>query len=302
MNHRLNIARKLFVAIATPVCLMLSAPGHGAGLKDFLSNRSGAQKENKPEAGSSAASAGSGQSQIRGLPTIAGATPDTDEEIQIGEGIAGIVLGTTKIWNNPKAQKYINLIGRNIAQNSERKEFPWAFAIIDTHSINSFAVPGGIVLVTRSLYQMMETEDELAAILAHDIAHINRHHYDKVIKQQKVALSSNTAAGKDSVIAKKLVAIGAELLSHGLDKDAEFEADRDAMVLAARAGYDASSILTVLEKLRAKPASDDSMQLLSKTHPAPAERIQKLKAISSQEIKAAAIMSPAAQRINQDGN
>lgn len=300
MKRRLNTA--LCLALAAPLCLVPGSPSHGAGLSDFLG---GTHKENKPESASGPASKDAGQTQIRGLHAIAG-TPDLDEEIQIGEGVAGTVLGATKLWNNPKAQKYINLIGCGVAQNSERKELPWVFAIIDTLSVNAFATPGGMVLVTRGLYQMMETEDELAAVLAHEIAHVNRQHYYTVIKRQKAALfASNTTqkeAERDSAIAKKLIGVGAELLAHGLDKDAEFEADRDAMVLAARAGYDSSSILTTLEKLRAKSANDDSMQLLFMTHPAPSERIQKLKAISSREIEAAAVKSPAAQRINQDGS
>ena len=126
-----------------------------------------------------------------------------------------------------------------------------------------------------------------------------------MIKQQKLvqfgASFVQKETGKDNAIAQKLVGMGAELIARGLDKDAEFEADRDAMVLAARAGYDSSSILAVLEKLHGKLASDNSVQLLFKTHPAPAERIQRLSAAVTPELELAAVTSPAANRISTPG-
>lgn len=236
--------------------------------------------------------------------TLAG-SQTADEEIIIGEGVAGTVLGAAKAWNNPKAQGYINRVGSYIAQQSERKELPWAFVIIDTPSINAFAAPGGIVLVTRGLYQMLETEDELASVLAHEIAHVNRQHHYNVIKQQKlVELGANVAQAsvtRNSDLSKRLASLGADVIARGLDKDAEFEADRDAIVLAARSGYDSASILATLERLHARSKSDDALQLLFTTHPAPADRIQKLSEINNADIEAAAIRSAAADRIRKDG-
>lgn len=236
---------------------------------------------------------------------LAPTATNANEEIAVGEGVAATVLGAAKPWANPEAQKYVNLIGRRIADHGERKELPWTFAIIDTSSINAFAAPGGIVLVTRGLYEILGSEDELAAILAHEIGHVQRQHHYKVIKQQKLvqfgASFVQKETGKDNAIAQKLVGMGTELIARGLDKDAEFEADRDAMVLAARAGYDSSSILAVLEKLHGKLASDNSVQLLFKTHPAPAERIQRLSAAVTPELELAAVTSPAANRISTPG-
>jgi beta-barrel assembly-enhancing protease len=232
-------------------------------------------------------------------------TQSAEEEIIIGEGVAGTVLGAAKVWNNLKAQSYINLIGGYIAQQSERKDLPWAFAIIDTSSINAFAAPGGIVLVTRGLYEMLQSEDELASVLAHEIAHVNRQHHYNVIKQQKVVEFGANLAQKDvsrnSAINRRLANVGADLIARGLDKDAEFEADRDAIVLAARSGYDSSAILATLERLHAMSKSDSAVQLLFTTHPAPADRIQKLSEISNADIEVAAVTSPAADRIRRDG-
>lgn len=239
------------------------------------------------------------------LVSALGANPTSDEEIVIGEGVAGTVLGAAKVWNNPKAQAYINRVGSYIAQQSERRDLPWAFVIIDTPSINAFAAPGGIVLVTRGLYDMLETEDELASVLAHEIAHVNRQHHYNVIKQQKVvefgAAVAQSSVTRNTDLSRRLASLGADVIARGLDKDAEFEADRDAIVLAARAGYDSSSILATLERLHARSKNDDALKLLFTTHPAPADRIQKLSEINNAEIDSAATRSAAADRIRSDG-
>ena len=81
--------------------------------------------------------------------------------------------------------------------------------------------------------------------------------------------------GEDK-IAKKVVGTGAEISARGLDKDAEFEADRMGMVLAARAGYDAFSLAEVLQTISLANKNDSSVALLFKTHPSPDERLAKL--------------------------
>lgn len=230
------------------------------------------------------------------------------EEIQIGEGVAATVLGAAPLWANASTQRYINLVGRSVADQSERRDLPWSFAVVDTVSINAFAAPGGIVLVTRGLYEILETEDELAAVLAHEIAHVNRRHHYNVIKQQSavevgasIAGSSLRGAAVEREVLGTLVHKGAEIMARGLDKGAEFEADADATVLAARAGYDSSALLAVLERLAARSAQHSSLELLFKTHPAPAERMREIGAVANDPIIAAAVTSEAADRIKRAG-
>jgi beta-barrel assembly-enhancing protease len=230
------------------------------------------------------------------------------EEIQIGEGVAASVLGAAPSWSNAGVQRYVNLVGRTVADQSERRDLPWSFAVLDTPSINAFAAPGGIVLVTRGLYEILETEDELAAVLAHEIAHVNRRHHYNVIKQQSavdlgasIAGRSLGGTGVEREAMGLLVRKGAEVMARGLDKGAEFEADADATVLAARAGYDSSALLAVLERLAARSAQHSSLELLFKTHPAPADRIREIGAVANDPIIAAAVTSEAADRIKRAG-
>ncbi len=72
-----------------------------------------------------------------------------DDEARSGDAIAAAVLGAAPVWRNPKVQSYVNLVGRNLARQVERKDVTWRFAVLDTPSVNAMAFPGGIVVVTR---------------------------------------------------------------------------------------------------------------------------------------------------------
>jgi predicted Zn-dependent protease len=298
-----RVCRAFAVVVLAGFAGLSGVPVGAQGLGNLLGGALDAVRGGTPAP--APAQRGGGSSLLGGVMSAMGLGQGGDEEVEVGEGIAATLLGVAKPWDNAKAQRYVNLIGRHIARSSERPALPWTFAIIDTPAVNAFAAPGGIVLVTRGLYQMLDTEDELAAVLAHEIAHVNRQHHYKVIQQQRMvqfgAEVARLGSGRNKALTDRMVGMGAELVARGLDKTAEFEADRDAAVLAARAGYDASSILVTLEKLNGKLATDSSVELLFATHPAPAERIQRLTEAANAEIEAAAVRSAAAQRIDQDG-
>jgi predicted Zn-dependent protease len=223
---------------------------------------------------------------------------NADEEARSGDAIAATVFGAAPAWRRPAAQTYLNLVGRNLARQVERQDVTWRFAVLDTPSINAMAFPGGIVVITRGLYELVTSEDELAAVLAHEIAHVNRRHQWKVIQQQKlVALAGNAVAKSDPGRAAELVAdLGTKLIARGLDKASEFEADRDGVVIAARAGYDSSALIAVMERLKALKAGADTALLFS-THPSPQDRIAALSEAVTAQVEAAAEPSAAAPRI-----
>ena len=206
--------------------------------------------------------------------------PSQAEEIALGREITGSVLGAAPLVKDEALQKYVNQVGRWVASQSERPDLPWKFGVIDSADLNAFAMPGGYVLVTKGLYQKMGNEAQLAGVLGHEIAHVVKKHQLKVLqKQQLVGYSASKLSsllGKKNKLAKKVVGTGAEISARGLDQEAEFEADRMGMVLAARAGYDAFSLAEVLQTISQTSQSDGSVALLFKTHPHPDERLAKL--------------------------
>jgi predicted Zn-dependent protease len=203
---------------------------------------------------------------------------DEPEEIAVGREVAGRTLGAAPLVPDPELQAYVNRVGRWIAMQSERPDLPWHFGVLDTASINAFAAPGGYVLITRGLYESLSSESQLAGVLGHEIGHIVQRHHIKVM-QQSAAVSAGARAvqrGDRGVLVNNLIGTGAEVMARGLDKSAEFEADRIGVVLAARAGYSPYGLVEVLHILAARSSNDASLALLFKTHPAPGERLTQL--------------------------
>jgi len=204
-----------------------------------------------------------------------------DDEVQIGRQIAGNLLGASPLVKNAALQHYVNQVGRWVALQSERPDLPWQFGVIDSTDINAFSAPGGYVFITKGLYNKLNNESELAGVLGHEIAHVVRKHQLKILQQsQWIGLGADALGrevkGQDTI--QNLIGSGAEIMSRRLDKNAEFEADRMGLVLAARAGYDAYGLPAVLEEIGHVAPGDSSVALLFKTHPAPDVRFSMLSA------------------------
>jgi beta-barrel assembly-enhancing protease len=204
------------------------------------------------------------------------------QEIQLGEGIASNLLGAAPLLDNPAAQQYVNRVGRWLALQTERPDLPWQFGVLDDNDVNAFAAPGGYVFITKGLLAQMNSEAELAGVLAHEISHVLRKHHLQAIKKgartELMADLANEALqtkGADPRLSK-LVSAGTEVYARGLDKNDEFEADRMGVVIAARGGYDPYGLPAVLQTLQSINPGDSSVALMFKTHPALADRLSLL--------------------------
>ncbi len=215
-----------------------------------------------------------------GAPATPGLLSSTslDEEVEIGRQLAGNLLGAAPLVKDDALQLYVNRVGRWVALQSDRPDLKWTFGVLDTADINAFALPGGYVFITRGLLGLMSDESELAGALAHEIAHVMLKHHLKLLKQnQALGLVEGFVAQKQSqAAAQALLGKGAEALSRGLDKGAEYEADRVGVVLATRAGYQPYGLPEVLRKIAARNPREASLSLLFKTHPLPQDRLSAL--------------------------
>jgi beta-barrel assembly-enhancing protease len=174
-----------------------------------------------------------------------------DREIEIGDEYAAALLTQAKLLDNDAVQEYVNQVGRWLTANTERPDLPWQFGVMDRNETGAYPMPGGKVILTKGLLRKLTSEAELAGVLAHEIAHVVRRH-------------QLPASGPDK--------IGA--ITAPLDPAMEFEADRMAVVIMSRAGYDPSAYLTVLRGLQS--GSDEGLRLLAFTHPPLANRIAQL--------------------------
>lgn len=203
----------------------------------------------------------------------------TEDEIRIGKQVAGDLLGAAPLVKDDTLQQYVNSVGRWIALQSGRPDLPWKFGVIESEDINAFAAPGGYVFLTKGLYKRLNNEAELAGVLAHEIAHVSKkHHLDLLKKSALIGMLAQSVSKevKGDAGVQNLIGNGAEMLARGLDKEAEFEADRIGVVFAAQSGYDAWGLPTVLQDMATINAKDGRLALLYKTHPSAADRLARL--------------------------
>ncbi|MFZ4859464.1 MAG: M48 family metalloprotease [Desulfuromonadaceae bacterium] len=210
---------------------------------------------------------------------------DYKTERTIGESLAleGIQRFGIPV-KNESLQQYLNLVGNAVAGNSRRATILYQFAVLDSNVQNAFAVPGGVIFVSRALVSILNDESELAAVLAHEVGHVSAKHALKSTQRAQFfeGVGTITAASVRGDKGKKFAsAIGdmqAVLFDKGLDKEMEFEADLAAMETAYRTGYDPSALIRVLEKLQQLEASSkDKKGSWFSTHPPLSERIARLR-------------------------
>lgn len=227
---------------------------------------------------------------------------ETDERMA-GREIVSIYLGASGLSDDPELNRYVNLVGTRVASVSARADILWTFGVLDTESVNAFAAPGGFILVTRGLLNLLESEDELAAVLAHEVSHIVRQHHWQIIKKQQATaavikkMQGNIKASNE--LFSDINGLFSDMMTRGLDKSAEFEADRDAAILAANAGYDCTAILSLLEKMGGLKADSDEVSLLFQTHPAPEERLDQVVSAMTEDMDSCASPSPASSRFSR---
>jgi len=207
---------------------------------------------------------------------------DQPKEIEMGRGVAETLLGARPLHDDPALQRYVNEVGAWVASQSERADLPWRFGVNDSDHVNAFAAPGGIIIVTRGMLRLLENEAELAGVLGHEVGHVVRKHHLNAMKKGAwtnllgAGASAATAGKGGGALVDALVGPTKELYSRGLDKDDEYEADRVGVVLATRAGYDPYGLAGALQTLGKIKGDDPYLALLTKTHPNPGQRLDRL--------------------------
>jgi beta-barrel assembly-enhancing protease len=200
----------------------------------------------------------------------------SDEE-SVGAAAAARIFGSAPLVDAPETQRYVNLVGSALAAQAGTA-YKWRFGVVGSEAVNAFASPGGIVLVTAGLVRTIQNEDELAFVLAHEIAHVvMKHHYSVVLRQRLAEkASADLQASTGGTGNAALSHASAQIYARGLDKSAEYDADRLAAELMTKTGYDPAASMAVLERMQKLAPDDPRAELLFATHPSPAERVDAL--------------------------
>jgi beta-barrel assembly-enhancing protease len=274
---------------ATEVAFKSEArPGDGAGVS---AAKAASGAENLVQnSGGLLGSLGSTIGSLLGKAKTAAPKPEQEqaaEELALGPEIAGRVLGARPLWNEPGAQQRVNIVGRWVASQTSRPDLPWTFGVIDTPEVNAFAAPGGYILVTRGLYELLASDSEVAAVLGHEISHcVERDHYNVIHKQELATLGKQTLAaevhttgGEAQYYAREYVdKQGATIMLTALDRDAEFRADQAAEIYLARSGMNPMALYSVLQRMAALGEKSARLAALYKTHPPIGARLDKIDA------------------------
>jgi len=214
---------------------------------------------------------------------------DEEDEIEIGRDAASVLLGASKPVNDPELQRYVNRVGRWIVDQTDRPHLPWRFAVLRSNAVNAFATPGGNIFITDGLLHLLSSEAELAAVLAHEVAHVIQKHHIKAMSSINtsglsgvIKLASLTREGRSNQMTSQIVGQVKDMYLRGLDEEDEFEADSMGTVIASRAGYDPYALMVVLQTLDSIDPEDSGLALLYKTHPPASDRLDKLEPVLEQ--------------------
>ena len=181
-------------------------------------------------------------------------------------------LSKTPAIEKTKEAETVEKLGRKLAACARRSYIPLRFFLVDSPGIeNAYAISGGNILITRALLDFCSSEDEIAGVLAHEIAHIDCHHYSKALA---VSLGTSLVI-LDNAILRQAGKLFDKLIESGYSQDNEFEADREGALLAKRAGFDPFGHMELMKMEEGVyPAEEHSY---FSTHPPRHERINELR-------------------------
>jgi len=218
-----------------------------------------------------------------------------EQEYYIGRAVVAQVLQTYPPLDRPLSNEYLNLLGQSLAAFSKRPETfgGYHFLLLDSDEINAFAAPGGLILVTRGMLRCCRNEDELAAVLAHEICHVELKHGLSAIKQGRLTeaftiIASESAkqmAGEElasltEAFEGSVSDVVMTLTTSGYSRKQERAADAAAVELLQRAGYPAAAMITMLERMDERLADSGGVGF-AKTHPSAKSRADALRATIS---------------------
>lgn len=197
---------------------------------------------------------------------------DVRAEVEFGRHVAATLLGRFDGVDDEAVQDYVNLVGHSVAGVSRRPELTFHFYVLESDQVNAYAAPGGYVFITRAALDLMRDESELAAVLAHEIAHVDQRHIVKALdigatgRDAGLAQLMGGASETTRVVFDQAVDQAITILfERGLEQDDELAADAQSTVLLAGAGYDPGALRRYLARVNAADPSKHAE--LDGTHP-----------------------------------
>lgn len=214
------------------------------------------------------------------------------EEYYLGRGVAARILARYPLSQDEGLQTYVNKVGHTVAQKASgsRPLKGYHFAVIESSSANSFACPGGIILITQGMLKACANEDQLAAVLAHEVGHvanrdgvnsINQARWTEVVTTAGTEIAKQYGGALGQVVAQFEGAIDdvfKTVIVNGYSRAAEENADRAGVQMLKGAGYNPAAMSTILSAMSAKGGSGGILG----THPTVTDRLENIKVVASE--------------------
>ncbi len=214
------------------------------------------------------------------------------EEYYLGRGVAARILARYPLSKDEALQTYVNKVGHTVAAKASgsRPSKGYHFAVLESSAANSFACPGGIILITKGMLQACANEDQLAAVLAHEVGHVANRDGIASISQARwteVATTAGTEIAKQyggtlgQVVAQFEGAIDdvfKTVIVNGYSRAAEENADRAGVQMLKGAGYNPAAMSAILTAMSAKGGSGGILG----THPTVTDRLDNIKVVAQE--------------------
>jgi predicted Zn-dependent protease len=207
------------------------------------------------------------------------------EEYYIGRAVAANILSRYPLLDNSSVTDYVNKVGLTVAAVSERPYTygGYHFAVLNTDATNAFACPGGIVFITKGLLELTKNEDELAGVLAHEVAHVAHNDGISAIKKSRwtklgvdtaMAAGSHFAPGDVKALTDAFSGVVGDVtkkvLNNQYGRKAEKKADASALGYMHEAGYDPNALVALLKQQKSRGMGKGSYLSM---HAKPGKRI-----------------------------
>ena len=223
-------------------------------------------------------------SVVIALPLAAGgcasaASVTTQQEVQLGAQSAAEINRQIPIVQNANISNYINQLGNSIAQRADPRGIGYRFYVVNSNQVNAFAIPGGHVYINRGLIERSSNMSEVASVLAHEIGHVvERHGIEQMTQQQNASLGVNLAyillGRTPSGVEQAGLQVGAGAFFAKHSREAEREADADAVRFLVQSGINPQGMVTMFQKLLAeRQRAPSGVAAWFSTHPLEEERV-----------------------------
>ncbi|MFL1897003.1 M48 family metalloprotease [Aquimarina sp. 2-A2] len=203
----------------------------------------------------------------------------TDQEISIGlQSAPEIAQQHGGLYPDQKLQTYIDMVGGKLVNSTMARETPYRYEfhlLADENTINAFALPGGQIFITYALLSKLQSEDQVAGVLGHEIGHVLGRHSAERIAEHEFWKTISTGASVGADAGNLVNSIGQNVLLKNGRED-ELESDELGVQFMIKAGYNPEEMIEVMKILKEAAGTNRTPEFQS-THPDPENRIEKIR-------------------------